>query len=550
LLFNLSQLGKNMKKLMLGAAVSAVLLSGVANATVKLDSAGKPVITPADTYEVYLSGASAAQSFIDLLLTSTKVPSANRLCDSTKTIYKYGDNGSGKDQNAYLCVLNPANPALTGLAAGKANLLIYKRSVGGSAMGVSPLIAEANGNAADTSIDYLKVDNADNCSVPVISGGLSKITCTYAAGDATKSQSHASDFGISDVDPKQFRGDNTEAGFNPVTAADVTKLTVKSAAVNIFNVPVTLKLRNALQEAQFPLTSACNPRNAKYKTGFAGTAESANCMPSLSSGVISSIFSGKISSWSQLRFGTGGNLTNNAASTLSTVANDRVHICRRVSGSGTQAQLGIKFLNYPCNDTSTAAKADTGALPEAAPSAQVHALSSSGGVTECLNELDAGTNTVGTSFNNTYGDRWAIGIQAADLNANLANNFRFIKVDGNAPTLQNVVNGKYKDWVELTFQYNTDHVFDPSEKEIVEEIIKQSANPVVMAGLNLNAVHSFGQAGFLAVPQSFTPNVDGKVDLTKPVNPLSHGTQSDKTDNCRMPAAYNLGVTNGLQLVK
>ncbi len=539
-----------MKKLMLGAAISAVLVSGVTHAAIKLDGAGKPVITPADTYEIYLSGASAAQNFIDLLLTSTKVPAANRLCNSTKAIYRYSDNGSGKDQNAYLCELNPKNPALTGLAAGKANLLIYKRSAGGSAMGVSPLIAEANGNVADMSIDYLKVDNAANCSAPVASGGFSKITCSYVAGDATQSQSHISDFGISDVDPLQFRGANTEAGFNPVTASDIAKLTVKSAAVNVFNVPVTLKLRNALQEAQFPRSSKCNPLNPGYKTGYSGNAESAACMPSLSSAVITSLFTGKINSWSQLKLGTTTNLFDYASSKDSKVSDDRVHICRRVNGSGTQAQLGIKFLNYPCNDTATPPAADTGSLPEAVPSAQVHALSSSGGVTECLNELNAGTNTVGTSFNNTYGSRWAIGIQALDLNANLANDFRFVKVDDVVPSLQNVVNGKYKDWVELTFQYNTDHAFDPSEKDIVDEIIKESANPVVMAGLNLTALHSFGQGGFLAVPQSFAAPATGKLDLTKPVNPLSHGTTAAKTDNCRMPAIYSPGVTGGLQLVK
>jgi hypothetical protein len=539
-----------MKKLMLGAAVSAVLLSGVTHAAIKLDGAGKPVITPADTYEIYLSGASAAQNFIDLLLTSTKVPVANRLCDSTKPIYKYSDNGNGKDQNAYLCVLNSKNPALTGLAAGKDNLLLYKRSSGGSAMGVSPLIAEANNNNADTFIDYLKVDNAANCTAPVVSGGLSKITCNYATGDAALSQKHASDFGISDVDPLQFSGENTEAGFNPVTVSDVAKLTVKSAAVNVFNVPVTLKLRNALQEAQFPVTSKCNPKNAKYSIGFSGSAESAACMPSLSSAMITSLFTGKINSWSQLKLGATTNLFDYASSSASKVSDDRVHICRRVNGSGTQAQLGIKFLNYPCSESATKPAADTGTLPEAVPSAQVHALSTSGGVTECLNELDAGTNTVGTSFNNTYGDRWAIGIQAVDLNANLANGFRFVKIDDVTPTLQNVVNGKYKDWVELTFQYNTSHAFDPSEKDIVEEIIKQSANPVVMAGLNLNAKHSFGQGGFLAVPQSFVAPADDRLDLTKPVNPLSHGTTAAKTDNCRMPAIYSPGTTGGMQLVR
>ena len=50
-------------------------------------------------------------------------------------------------------------------------------------MGVSPLIAEANGNLANATIDYLKVDNAANCTVPVISSGLARSTCTYTGGN-------------------------------------------------------------------------------------------------------------------------------------------------------------------------------------------------------------------------------------------------------------------------------------------------------------------------------------------------------------------------------
>ena len=50
-----------MKKLVLGAAVSAAMFGGVAQAAITLE-AGKPVITPANTYEVYLSGSSAVGS--------------------------------------------------------------------------------------------------------------------------------------------------------------------------------------------------------------------------------------------------------------------------------------------------------------------------------------------------------------------------------------------------------------------------------------------------------------------------------------------------------
>lgn len=530
-----------MKKLMLGAAVSAALLGGAANAAITVNASGIPVITPANTYQVYLSGSSAAQGFIELLLTSPTVPKANKVCDSTKTIYKYSDNGNGKDQNAYLCVMNPSNPALTGLAAGKTNLLVYKRSSGGSAQGVSPIVA-------DSAIDFLKVDDASICGAPVVSGGFSKITCTFTAGNAAQSNSQKPDFGIADVDPIQFQGDNTPSGFNPVTAADLSKLTVKAASAQAFGIAVSTKLRNALQEAQFGPTSPCNPTNAGYTPGFFGKAESATCMPTLNSAQIASIFSGKFNSWAQLKLANTSDLYAHTTVAANKPSNSRMHICRRTSGSGTQAQLGIKFFGYPCNDVATQPAVDTGALPETVAKAQVHANSSSGVMSECLAELDSGVDTIGTGFSNTYGFRWAIGIQGLEQNANLSSAWRFIKIDGVAPTLANINNGKYKDWVELTFQYNNTHAFDTSEKAIVDEIIKEAGNPFVLAATNLGAIQSFGRSGFLATPQSFSPTAGAGFDPTKPISPLSHGTTTASTNNCRMPAIYNPTTTGGMQL--
>ena len=130
-------------------------------------------------------------------------------------------------------------------------------------------------------------------------------------------------------------------------------------------------------------------------------------------------------------------------------------------------------------------------------------MSTGGQLAECLSELDSGVNTIGTAFNNTYGARWAIGIQGTENNATNSSAYRTIRVDGITPTLANVVNGKYKDWTELTFQTNKTHAFDAGELNIVNEIIKQAGNPAVMAATNPSALHTWGQSGFLAVPTSF-----------------------------------------------
>ncbi|KJV07049.1 hypothetical protein [Methylocucumis oryzae] len=175
-----------MKKLLLGAAVTAAMIGGNAQAAITVDSNGIPVINTATTYEVYLSGASAMAGFVEQLLLNSSIPAANRICDSAKLIYKFQDTATaGRDYKAYLCELNTKNSALSGLAASKPNLLLYKRDNGGSAQGVAPVIAEA-------AIDFLKVDTAANCTK--VSDGtagsvFTRINCTFTAGNPAFSNS-------------------------------------------------------------------------------------------------------------------------------------------------------------------------------------------------------------------------------------------------------------------------------------------------------------------------------------------------------------------------
>jgi hypothetical protein len=260
---------------------------------------------------------------------------------------------------------------------------------------------------------------------------------------------------------------------------------------------------------------------------------------------------GDLDSWTDLKIG---------ASDLVTVAtvkpgSPRIHLCTRQGGSGTLATTGIKFLNYPCASTAvaTAPKADTGALPEALAQTQVHAMSSSGNVDVCLRELDAGNNTIGAGFNNTYTTgalphRWALGIQGLERNANIANDWRFIKIDGVAPTLTNVVEGKYLDWTESTFQFAKNHVFDLSENLIVNELIKAASNPLVVATLNAALPHPFGPGAYLSVPNNFTPDANGNYVAANPVNPYSHATLNEGVNNCRVPTVYSSTATSGIQL--
>lgn len=538
-----------MKKLVLSMAVSSALISGAALADITLDGSGKVVVTPADTYEIYLSGASAALDYVEQLATNLNVPVAERLCDSGKPVYKFKDQITGKEQDAYYCTLNPNNPQLVGLAGGKTNVLLYKRSEDGSAQGVSPIIADAKGQA-NAAITYLNIDPSI-CTVPALSGGLLTSTCTYNKTVAGQFQTHISDFGISDVDPEQFRGVNTPDGFAPVVSSDVGLLNVESAAGFSFGIGTTLKLRNALQAAQFPVSSVCHPSNAGYTAGFNGTAESQACMPTLTRDIVAGIATSKLDSWNDLRIGAN-KLFDNAPAAFKP-GNQRVHFCTRVNGSGTKAQFTVNYLNYPCAESATPPSPGNKATLEVLPQTKINDMSTSGGVSECMTELDTMVNNVGSAFNNTYtsgNGRWAIGIQATEKNANQAESWRFVKMNGVAPTVHNVANGSYLNWVELTFQTAKNHVYDAGEKAIVDEFIKAAGNPVVLAKLNEKFLHSWGQGGYLASPKNYTPDPNGLINVANPINPMSHATAAAGLNNCRIPTAYNLNVPvgSGIQL--
>ncbi len=465
-----------MKKLYLGAAVTAALFSGVANAA-------PPVINPATTYEIFLSGASAPRVFLEKLLTDATVPVANRLCANPAAVIKFQDNVNGANQNAYYCVGNTANPVLAPLLTGvKKNILLYKRSSGGSIYGVNPIVLDT---LAGGQVAFLKIDPTCTGTGPYVCAGT---------------QLKTPDFGVSDVDPGKFTGSNyplpAPAGWTPITAAGVAKLNVLSGPSQVFGIVVNTTFRNALQAAQGKVVGS----------------ELAANQPSLTSLQVANILKGTYTAGAGLPALTAGK---------------SLHMCGRTNGSGTKATTAIKFLNYPCAAGAASPKADTGAATTAG-TVLVHQMASSGNLDECLSELNSGTNTVGTAFNNIWGAAWAIGYQGTENNANgnvltPVKPYRFVKINGVASTLANVFANTYKDWTDLTFQYNKTHVFDANELAIVKEIIKEAGQPTVVGKLDdPDATHIFGQAGYMGSPVFWTPATP---NLPNPVNRYSHATR-------------------------
>lgn len=475
-----------MKKLSL--AVTAALVSGAA-------FAHAPGVTP--DIEIFMSGASAQDNGIASLF--------DDLCVAG-TLDTYLDGGTGAGYSAYFCSLD--NTKVPGLTLSNPKVLFHKRSAGGSGKGVNPVIQE-------TPIEAMVINNG-NCVVM----SPNKYNCSIAGGVVGGDLvMKVSDAGVSDVNPEMFVGANTPAGDQPVNAAEAaTKVDVVAAAAVVFGVPVNTKFRNALQEAQFGKGNAC-----------VGS-ETEACMPSLSRQQVSSIYSGQFGKWDAVKV-NGLALTN--ATVVTTPPTDlKVNICRRVNGSGTQAQANANFLNYPCTPNALTPVATSN--PFNGPVVTLN--SGAGDVETCLNAVDAAGN-------------WAVGVQSTEKNANNSKNYRFVKIDGIAPTIQNAADGKYFDWAEQTFQWRKAAYNGPTgdKKTIITTIASNAGKPSIIANVvNPGFVYTWGQGGYLAVSTNgFAPAANGNFVVANPVNPYTHAT-GGKLDNCRIPVVNSTYKNNRL----
>lgn len=506
-----------MKIKLLSAAIAVASLAGFSQSA----SAYGPATTP--DLSIYLSGASAQDKAVDSLVKD--------ICASN--LHTYKDDGGfpadstkwGKAYQAWFCDVTKAK--VPSLSVATLKVAIFKRAAGGSAMGVSPLLDDTSNGK----IEQLKLNNG-NCTA--VSGTTFGCRITNA-GDL---QTVRSDAGVSDVNPEIFKGAlSTPDGFAPVNPAEVaTEFTVRPAAALAFGVPVGLELYKALQIGQ-GLPASC--------LGLSTEA----CMPNLTSHQIASILSGQVKSWSELSFG-GVDLVTAATNGGLTAPDDTlVHICKRTAGSGTGAQQYVKFLANPCTEGGLGfATSDPFSGPV------VHEMLESGDLEFCQDDLDKGTTVIKDAvtgeFVNPDGLKaWSIGNQSLEKNSDKAKNYRFVKIDGVAPTLKNVANGSYKDWVELTWQYRKAAVPAGAARNnrgissdngipqgdvfsIIDTIIKNAGSPAKLHSL-ANKTHDFGRSGYLAVAANGYTFTDTLVE-TLPVNPYTH-TGSGKLDNCSVP---------------
>lgn len=361
----------------------------------------------AGTVKAYLSGATAMDGGV--------LEAALKFC-TTGSLHRY----SASNQFVYFCTPDLAKISLP---VGTTKLAVHKHSVGGSGNGVQPV----NNGTLLPFLDLSLINGSLSCPTPVLATAPSGATfndsaCTTSVGLTSTAVAKV---GISDVEPSFFGG-----------SGDFNNLTATALATVIFGVPVTKVVYEALQVKQ-GLTGTC-----------AGSLVEA-CMPSLSTPQITSLYTRDASSWA----GIAG-LTGTFA-----LVNDVTYVARRSATSGTQktyeALIARTVNSTPSGKSCQVNVAAFVEGPEALDNAAIttglmcdgnsNAVvnnSGSGQVAFCLNQFqDNGAGAVGTLT--TEALTTALG------------KFRFVKVNGKAPTIANVISGEYTMYSDSSINLRT-----------------------------------------------------------------------------------------------
>lgn len=520
---------------------------------------------PAGSVVIWHAGATASTGSMETAVVES-------FCDSAQPVDILEDARTlGKP--AYWSVACIGKATLSATMAGK-KILWSKRDDGGSGVGVGPL-------ALSLPIGFMKPSTGAGTNCPSQNGGTRvvagitaniwnctgfvyslnpPVAATFNEPDPTSGGvMRVPDIGTSDIEPDKFASAFTlnvpktdinldgliNAG-DTLPAYDTSGLTKENLAILTFGVPMNTRMYQDMQAAQFPaghpLFNDCNPAGATYGS-IASSASNANaekCMPSLSSNEIRSIYmkGGAIRSSTDFQaespFGSAAFAPLSA--TVNGATDNTIQICRRVNGSGTQAQFNAIHIGYPC-DATFDGSIDT-LQPEGAGALTTFVTENegSGDVEKCLNDFNNGTNTTGQ--NTALRKRWAVGIQSLEKNAPsgagaYTNDYRFPKIDGVAPTVANVHAGDYYNFAAQSLQYKTGA---PAVTVDAFNSLKPQVQDPTKLPL-LNKVQAFGTAGWLAIP-SATNTPDAILNLSRPVSWYRRVSFSGAGNTCALPSMF------------
>ncbi len=438
----------------------------------------------------------------------------------------YGSAG-GADQQLYYCL---TDHHVADVPAG-IRLAIFKSS-GGSGDGVEPLVTNSPMPFMSFSVLQRRGCSASTRIVPT--GDLAAMT-EHRGCDGGE-EMRVPDAGISDLEPELFGSDSSD-------------LVERSLSQLVWGLPVSKNFRNALQALQGLVPAEVAHDDERRE------AEAA--MPVLSNTVISSIFAGSINRWSQFFDRTGTAIVRSAylpedapadpdisgatpgAYRPNKSTGDRIFVCRRIDASGTQVAYGAHYLRQACtanatpfvspNDGSDAVLGGDPAqlLDRPIPRGNVFAGRGTSDVRACLDMHDDH-------------NRWAIGMFSTENKGdNVNREFRYVKLDGYAPSLINAHHGRWRHVSAASMQWTRATAESGGRKAaLLEFLANHMGQPAVTRSLNDNFRHSWGDGGYLAIVDDQAPTGTSLVteDLLSryPVAGVSHA-QGSVARNCLVP---------------
>ncbi|NDY93192.1 hypothetical protein [Ideonella livida] len=421
--------------------------------------------------EVYVAGASAQRLFVGAWFQEQCKP-------TTFDVFFNGTGAapSGSNHRAYSCELNKK----VGNWAAGTKVLFVKRDQGGSTQGVVPV-------ASGAAQDFMAVDGT--CTA---TGKPSPATDILNAGFACNNVfSRLADAGVSDVEPALLNKPVNLLA--PAVAVATTSLDVGTINQTVMAVAVNKKAYRALQEAQGLIGAGAALDDDPAK------------QPSLPRTFVSAAFSGKLSGGTADRRGWNVVIP---ASVDADVENKQVNVCRRNVGSGTQASFNAEFLNNDCSNVAGNKLAVLGQTTGTTNSTVVAPTTTAAALGTQWWNLGSGSGNVetclGSTVENAAGTAYAIGVLSREntptpTGTTTDKGYRFVKLDGIAPTRDNAKVGAYGFVYAATMQWNKTTLTDTAVKSFLSQM---RSNAGRAASLSIADVDT--QEGVLAPPTTYS----------------------------------------------
>ena len=453
----------------------------------------------------------------------------------------------------------------SGLAGKK--ILLEKRIYGAAGYGVVPLLANTTKGLPLEHLNIAPTKQADWVAGATAQTWQQTISATNASKYLTLV---VSDAGFAGVEPSillkpgtvnypvpvnQVTTGQPEAGW-PTTLTTIpttgaTAFTILPTGGLVYGVGVTADLYKVLQAAE--IRAGKLPNTVKI-----GAYDEAS-LPSLNRNVLASIISGNVGSWDQIKIvdTTAGNTVKtlldpsilndasvNAPYVSQITGKSPIAVGNRYNGAAVGAVAYSVLLNYPSVANSFAPAT---AVPNTSTDedASLPIVKQPGGTTDTgnlLKDWQNGTNLTG--YNNVkngagYANRWGIAINNASGNSKVTaagtggDGWRYIKIDGYAPTLENVAAGAYPLWAEGTLIFHTAKASDKKwadKVNLLTALANDLGSPTVANVVNSKqAWGTTGVFGTTVDPRGFSASIP--LNTASPVVPLTHkkagGTHTD-----------------------